>query len=184
MICLGIDPDTFNTGIALVEATDPTKASKAKFKVRHVAVAAVDRRLSVQRRILNMRNQIEYELWLMDHGDYVDRTCVEGQVHYPKSKVRPNDLIHLAQVAGMAGMAAGYVVEGSSDDLWFPEPAEWKGQAKKAPHQKQILQTVELNADLEGVTGASRLNTIQLGHVIDAIGLAVWVAQQPARRKA
>lgn len=184
MICLGIDPDTKNTGIALVRATDPTKASKAKFEVLQVGVAAVDNKLPVGWRILKMTDEISFELWMMSSDTMVfHRVAVEGQTAYAGSKQhkRPDDLIGLAQVAGMA---AGISTEVSkSADLWIPKPAEWKGQVEKKAMQRRILKRVGLTEKLEGVTGAAGMTKVQRGHVIDAIGLALWVATIPTKSK-
>jgi len=184
MIALGIDPDTKNTGIALVRAINPASASKATFEVVQVGVAAVDDKLSVGRRILKMADEISFELWMMDSDTMgFHRVAVEGQTAYAGSKQhkRPDDLIGLAQVAGMA---AGIATEVSKDAaLWIPKPSEWKGQVEKGAMQRRILKKVGLTEKLEGVTGAAGMTKVQRGHVIDAIGLALWVATIPTRSK-
>ena len=187
MITLGIDPDTKNTGIALVRAIDPTLASRAKFKVLQVGVATVDAKLSVAQRLIEMSQSISFAARVMDtRFRSVNRISVEGQDAYAGSKQhkRPNDLIHLAVVAGMAtGVAQEVFRIFTTPDLWIPKPAEWKGQVEKKAHQRRILASVGLTEKLEGIPGAAGMTATQRGHVIDAIGLAVWVAKRPERRK-
>ena len=187
MICLGIDPDTKNTGIALVRATDPTLASRAKFEVLRVGVAIVDAKLPVAQRLIEMSQSIGFTLWLLSTEMMgYHRVVVEGQDAYAGSKQhkRPNDLIHLATVSGMAaGIAQEAFKVFKAADLWIPKPAEWKGQVEKKAFQRRILASVGLTEKLEGIPGAAGMTATQRGHVIDAIGLAVWVAQRPERRK-
>jgi hypothetical protein len=186
MIALGIDPDTKATGIAVVHVR--TLTGPPCFKVLYVATAAVKASLPVQERIRHMSDNIDLELQnlpcyigLVDPlEDLVTRIAVEGQRVYPSGKVRPQDLIHLAQVAGMAAAHAQQAFPMAS--LWIPEPVVWKGSVEKKAHQRRILRSVGLTEKLEGVEGAKGMTKTQRGHVVDAIGLALWVAQVPSRR--
>jgi hypothetical protein len=72
--------------------------------------------------------------------------------------------------------------------LWIPEPVQWKGSVEKGAMQRRILRSVGLTENLTlvqtgaWVEGAAGMTKTQRGHVVDAIGLALWVAQVPARR--
>lgn len=186
MIALGIDPDTKNTGLAIVRAFP-----MGTFKVIYVATAPVKASLPVQDRIRLMGLAIEEALMKFpcDVGvgepliDLVTRIAVEGQRVYPQGKVRPQDLIHLAQVAGMAAAIAQQDFRLGSVCLWIPEPVQWKGSVEKKVMQRRILARVDLTEKLEGVEGAAGMTKVQKGHVIDAIGLAMWVTTIPARKE-
>ena len=173
MIALGIDPDTKATGMAVVHVG-------AVIKVLYVTTAPVKAALPVQERIRHMNSVISMELCSIPLGIPVERIAVEGQRHYPRGKVRPQDLIHLAQVAGEAAAHAQQAYPLAA--LWIPEPAQWKGSVEKKAMQRRILKRVGLTEKLEGVEGAGGMTKTQRGHVIDAIGLALWVAQAPDRK--
>jgi Holliday junction resolvasome RuvABC endonuclease subunit len=173
MIALGIDPDTKNTGIAIVSCG-------AAPKVLYVATAKVKASLPVERRIRELVGVIATEL-LLAPTTPVERVIVEGQRIYPRGKARPNDLIHLAQVAGIAVAQASLVYPLAA--LWIPEPAQWKGTVEKAALQRRILKRIGLTEKLEGVNGVQGMTKTQRGHVIDAIGLALWANTIPARSK-
>ena len=175
MIALGIDPDTKATGIAVVQAFP-----MSTFKVLYVATAPVKASLSVQERIRHMNAIISMELGSFPFGIAVERIAVEGQRKYPRDLVRPQDLIHLAQVAGMAAAHAQQAYPLAA--LWIPEPVQWKGSVEKGAMQRRILGRLGLTERLVGVEGAGGMTKTQRGHVIDALGLALWVAQVPTRR--
>jgi len=168
VIALGVDPDTFNTGLALVEAPRT---------LLWVGVAQVPRTLPVEKRIIQMASAIEgvFALELAEADVPIARICVEGQKHYPRSRTRPNDLIHLAQVAGAALSPA--VFRWPSADAWVPYPQDWKGTVKKEVMHRRIMSKVHNSTDrLAGVKPSHR------SHVIDAIGLALWALKQPQPR--
>ena len=172
MNTLGIDPDTKATGIAIVHVG-------AEATVLYVATAPVKASLSVQERIRIMNFALSMGVGSIPLGP-IERIAVEGQRHYPRGKVRPQDLIHLAQVAGLAAAHAQQAFPLAY--LWIPEPVQWKGSVEKGAMQRRILKRVGLTEKLEGVEGAGGMTKTQRGHVIDAIGLALWVAQVPARK--
>jgi hypothetical protein len=167
MISLGIDPDTKATGLAVVSIG-------AVPKVLYVATAPVKASLSVEKRIRIMNSIISMELGSFPFGIAVERIAVEGQEKYPRDRIRPNDLIHLAQVSGMASAHAQQHYPLAT--LWIPTPRMWKGQVPKNVHQGRILARLGLTEKLEEVEGAQGMTKTQRGHVIDAIGLALWVA--------
>jgi Holliday junction resolvasome RuvABC endonuclease subunit len=173
MIALGIDPDTKATGIAVVSIG-------AVPKVLYVATVPVKASLSVEERIRIMNFALSMGIGSLPFGIAVERIAVEGQEKYPRDRVRPNDLIHLAQVSGMASAHAQQHYPLAP--LWIPTPRTWKGQVTKNVHQTRILARLGLSEKLEGVEGAGSMNKTQRGHVIDAIGLALWVATIPVKK--
>lgn len=157
--CLGIDPDTFNTGLAVVRDRE----------VLYATSVAVDPKRRVEWRVVRMIRSLSAELAVVYQ---VDRIAVETMQDY-HGKVRPQDLLHLNLIAGAAlGAAAASCPEAL---LWAPKPRDWKGTMDKAAHQKLILKAVGLTAALEGVNGTAGLTAKQKGHIVDAIGLALAV---------
>jgi hypothetical protein len=95
-----------------------------------------------------------------------DRVVVELPRHYPyERRIRVNDLIDLAAVAGACG-AAGPVE--------FVHPATWKGQTPKpiSHHRVRKALTAEeravLEQALEGIPESLQHN------VLDAVGIGLW----------
>lgn len=165
-VVFGYDPDTKTPAYALVTLTE----------ILEVGILPADlRKLSV-----GMQSVL-------------DRTkpalaVVEGQQIYEGSKVRPNDIMHLAQVAGVViGMIAAY--RPTANILW-PEPVEWKKQVPKKINQARtfvhygISYTLSLGAEpycypsgcakAARIAGAGKLKQGDWKHVADAVGLALY----------
>jgi hypothetical protein len=117
--------------------------------------------------------------------------AVESQVIYPLSaKVKqppPNDILHLGQVAGAAVAVASRV----TGTVYFPTPAEWKGQVDKIAHHKRILRAAGVpeiywmeNGGKDkymAVAGGAGppwagFNRGDFKHILDAVGLAQYAA--------
>jgi len=98
---------------------------------------------------------------------HIHHAVVEGQEKYPKDRVRPNDLIHLAQVAGLA---AGYIHAYHDIRPLIVKPRLWKGSVPKDVHQKRILSQVTIGEACSYL----QCNKTEQGHLIDAIGLALY----------
>lgn len=180
MIALGVDPDTFSTGLALVETLDGRKG-----RVLAVRTAASTRRSPVEKRVVQMAlsirealEELRGEAWDLPGDPTIRAVAVEGQKKYPNDRTRPNDLIRLAQVAGEA-LAVARGLFPLAVTVEIPDPQDWKGQVPKRVHQRRILKRVGLERveDLAAVPGGERLTTVQLGHVVDAVGLALYAAQ-------
>lgn len=179
MIVLGIDPDTKTAGIGIAQDGKPIYGS---------LVAVKNARDPVARRINQMIDLLAQELTKVRMGDpepvQIDKIVVEGQTHRTGSRVRPQDLIHLAQVAGMA--------VGICKELWptieiiIPPPADWKGSIPKAVFTKKLLRWLNITYDPRGglryrdgkvrVPGTYTLPKAKATHVIDALGMARWGA--------
>lgn len=183
MIAIGIDPDTFATGMAVVD----TRTSR----VLAVASAQVRRADPVEKRIVHMATvaakhieSLRQEVWNLPGAPLVEAIVVEGQKKYPRDKVRPNDLIHLAQVAGGC-LAAARMTFPLAANVVVPDPQAWKGQVPKAVFTRRILGKIghrSVDSLIEsGIPGTERLTVNQLGHVIDAIGLALHAATSRRR---
>lgn len=176
MIVLAVDPDTTTIGWALTRDRVPVRAG----------LVEVPARTKVAQRKLDVMRAFERELSRLRTSDIpeftsVDRIVVEGQRHRVGSKVRPQDLINLAQVAGFcAGVLQSLY---PSAELVIPEPADWKGTVKKEAFTKRILADYDLVVTAEGlcyskstcrVPGTQGLRKAKATHVIDALGMARW----------
>lgn len=158
---LGLDPDTKATGIAIVEngVLDWVGTAVAQ------GATAADRRQSMAREL--------HDVFVNVGG--IDVVVIEWQNIRPGDK-RPNDILELAAVAGMALSLAGMV---SPTKILTPLPVQWKGTVDKKIHQSRTITKVGLRQDLTltnnvPINGAEHVKPAHRTHVIDAIGLALW----------
>lgn len=107
-----------------------------------------------------------------DHPiDVVNDVWIEWPVIYPRSKVRPNDILTLARCAAEFG--GGYKALGVA--VHYVEPATWKGQLPKEVHHPRVwaaLRDTEralVDEACQGMAPSKRHN------VLDAVGLGQWV---------
>lgn len=115
-----------------------------------------------------------------------DVCAVEGQESYLGSKVKPQDLIHLAQAGGGAAYMLRALLYNTRIEM--PRPVIWKGSVPKNIHQKRILRIVGIPFEprsnptkilkLPTGIGFEGIKPAQLTHVIDSIGLAAWACGQ------
>lgn len=177
MIVLAVDPDTTTIGFAILRDAVPIRAALVEVKA---GGKVNDRKLRVMEAFDAeiTRLQTVYELPELTR---VDRIVVEGQRHRVGSKVRPQDLLNLAQVAGFC--AGALLSRWPSAQLVIPEPAEWKGTIKKERFTQRILSDFGLAVTPEGLMfvgstlrlpGTQGLRPSKATHVIDALGLAKW----------
>lgn len=178
---LGVDPDLSSTACAVV---DETGNEVGKWMT-----------LSRSRdSLLQMKNLTVVDC--LSHVQEYDGVAVEAQQHIPrkagqKFEIDPNDLIHIAQVAGAAiGMAKKYL-KYPLGIILFPLPVQWKGSVPKHIHQNRILRKAGYAAEQIGIAGSgdrkhcyikdSEFGKGDWKHLADAIGLAQWAAEQVQR---
>lgn len=177
MIVLGIDPDLHHAGVALVDTT----ASGSKLIAARCPV--VSSKLRGAESAVEMARAMELVLveLFQIYGEPTT-AVVEGQESYLGSKVKPQDLLHLALVSGVAiGLVRACW---SKPRIECPKPKVWKPTIEKHVHQKRILRSVgipyvpqQIPTRILQVPDIDGLRAIKVGnliHVIDAIGLAVW----------
>ena len=194
MIVLGIDPDLHNTGMAIA----------CLDKIHWVGVAEVDKGFKEAGAVPPMMERVRYlmrvawEFLLNESGLCIfnpeeagfDRVVIEGQHYNAQRDADPNDLIHLAQVAGAAG---GVATQWEILPL-VPRPQEWKGSVPKPIHQARILARLGLDykkvkthaypidkLQMTGISGAHGMRSKDWKHVVDAMGLALWGLTSGAR---
>lgn len=188
---LGIDPDTKTVGIGVVSSEG--ESSWASYA--HL-LAVKNRKAPVRKRILELIHSTPETLKRLrmevTELSCLDAIVVEGQRHRPHTAARAQDLIHLAQVAG--------ILIGTCRELWpsaqifFPEPAEWKGTIKKAVFTKRVLENLNLTHSTSTglcfvggnlrVPGTTKITKADSSHVIDGLGLANWGIKKTRRYRA
>lgn len=174
---MGVDPDTFNTGIAVVSGRVPLRGRELEnVRVERVHAASAKGR-QIRSRLVDMLDAIlaGMESLLVPDPDLV---VVEGQAFRPNDP-RPDDIVQLAVVQGIAA-GIGWTI---SSEVMMPLPVSWKGTVDKVEHQRRVLRDLGLAEDLDEVPGAATLNKTSRRQVVDGIGLAVWGLEQLAHRE-
>lgn len=133
------------------------------------------------------RKSLRHVVTTADSENVIDDAWVEYPVIYPRSPARPNDIIKLAVNAGEWGglyRSLGVAVH-------YVEPATWKGQIDKLNHHPIIFglltpdeRDVLVNAPAKKI----KRRKPKWSHdglsedMLDAVGLALWVARRWGRR--
>lgn len=156
-VFIGIDPDVNHTGVCVirdgvvVEAQLIVPAEMPGFDLRW-----------------RMAKALAIELDYLIEEFQPDLCVIEWQAIRP-SDPRPNDILELCTVGGMALLAC------AREDIAVerPLPVAWKGSVPKKIHQKRIM-------DAYGDTADNTFDYIakaKVNHVVDALGLAMWGSQ-------
>lgn len=208
MLCLGIDPDLHDLAITSWDDLGPVAAHvvhvpRVKGRVENEAVLAMMIELSKPWPSLQREQAAE------DLIELPDFCAVEAQELSRARNAqhrRPQDIVTLGQVAGMALMrvARGYL---HGCGLYFPKPSEWKGSVEKHAMQARLYDELgwgyeiiwkNQNAPLgrsrkgdyaipKGNPGGGFAETCsrqeQWKHVGDALLLARWCWEQSTGRK-
>jgi Holliday junction resolvasome RuvABC endonuclease subunit len=185
---LGIDPDTKTTGLGIISNGLPTHGRlvvvpkrTAKWEVRRPAMV---------RAINEAMAELRFKT---PDARSIDIIVVESQFIYPpkgadKGTKRPNDILHLAQIAGAALSAA--IENYPTASILVPLPAEWKGTARKDAFTTALLKKLKLQPTARGLEfvgstarlpGTTKLAEKDATHVIDALGLARWAHMRTPR---
>lgn len=169
-ICLGIDPDSKYIALAVGDAE--IIQGVCSFKVPQGRMEMI--KILPQIIPAFMEEQYGLPLW-------PPIIIIEGQRIYPQSKVRPNDLIKLAHLAGAAAGVCASLYPGSR--ILIPEPKDWKGSVPKHIHQARLYKKLGWGykqtkdyAYPEHPTVGKKLLKGEWKHVGDAIGLMQWGA--------
>lgn len=176
---LGVDPDTKNTAIALLYASALCHQGMYGPTVLWTDVAAVPPDRGVESRIHLLTERLDHIIGnlgynMVETPPKPTHAIVEGQEKYPRDNVRPNDLIYLAQVAGIA---TAFIQAHHGINPYIVRARKWKGSVPKDVHQKRIMSKVTIGQECDYLD----CNKTQQGHVIDAIGLAYYGFEQHRR---
>lgn len=181
MKILGIDPDTHTVGFAYGD----------KNKIYGVHCSNLPRRAVRDQAIIQLCDHAHNIVDEVIHGlaidDDIDAIAIEGQQIYLRSGVNPQNIIYLAQAAGV--IAAAVRERFKEVPLIMPLPQKWKGTAPKKTKQKKVLdhygwEYVDNRNTIFPVSGTEeliQLAEIQSGHwthIIDAIGIVLWASKR------
>ena len=175
---IGCDPDLHTMPIAWV---DSSLACVRIDMIRNKTGGALEMTQALKRS----------SMW----GGY-DAFAVEAQEIYPSGPnrtKRPDDILHLGQVAGAAVCYLSDPDPASTSVGYFPLPCQWKGQLDKQAHHRRILTAAGIEEELwvymggpsgkyiaiskdAGISGQTDMNLGDYKHVVDAIGLAQYAA--------
>jgi len=161
VVFIGCDPDTNATGIAMFSAV----LQRWWLFSAEVPPYDIEDRLRFMTTSLTIPADNLPLVLLLTKGDPVV-TAVEWPMIYPRLKARPNDILSLATVAGMAMAKLPCSVRS-----FLPRPQTWKGTVPKEIAQKRYL--AESGLSLKSPEFASIKPKFRT-HVVDAIGLALW----------
>lgn len=172
MLALGVDPDLHSTAIALVGG------SAAYPRLHHTWILRVSPALLGDRAVAEMSQKLAVFMQ-GGLGDEVRIGVVEGQQSYPGSKIDPQDLVRLAQVAG----AAQQMLYRCAQTVLMPLPRVWKGQVPKKVHQPRIYRRMGWDFERRTNYAVPKIpgDTTKAGdwkHLGDAVGLALWGLDQ------
>ncbi len=191
MLCLGIDPDMHDTAIASWDDLGPVTGH----------VCSVPRAVTGTDALLAMMVELSKpwpEFGRLEHRtdcqDMPNFCAVEGQESRPvrgRHHARPEDLIHLGNVAGMCVMrvARGYL---HGCGLYWPKPSEWKGQVPKQVHQARLYETLGWGATVtvkssytvpKSPPASFGCTMTQWKHMGDALLLARWAWEQASGKR-
>lgn len=218
MLCLGVDPDLHDTAIASWDDAGPVAAHvvsvpRVKGRVENEAVLAMMQALSAPWPDLSRGATGMIGTYTLTDGgkttkpipfdgcgpDLPEWCAVEAQElrRGPgRQHSRPQDIVTLGQVAGMAVMrvARGYL---HGCGLYFPKPSEWKGSVPKVAMQARLYDELCWGWERHGKGSgayavpqempASISFTVGFGllwkHVGDAFLLARWCWEQANGRR-
>lgn len=174
MIVLGIDPDLTDVGMALWTSEGPSDAWTFS--------PPANSGLKDEGKTLRMLRSLQLWTYLEDHVP-PDIVCVEGQSLNHTRHKRPDDIIKLAQVAGMVAMRCR--MQFPSARILFPSPQEWTGSVPKGVRQARMYTKLDWGYDMcaGGKYAVPRnapfsLTKTQWKHAGDALGLAQWAIEQ------
>jgi hypothetical protein len=200
MIALGIDPDLHCTAWGVV-STAPNLANP----IRAVGIVTVDRKLTGTAAVEAMLRQLSIALDEPFCLFNIDTVIIEGQNlsgQGGRKHARPQDIIHLAQVAGAAAGIAQAACPLAFEGVRIPSPEVWKGSVPKGAMQGRLYTRLGVPFTFKGGDGdqyavpdwgqdvgtfhrfahggkASRkINPGDWKHLGDALLLAVWGLEQ------
>ena len=165
MIVVGIDPGTKESGIAVVRWTEGSGRTwdSGQAELLDVRLARAKGRKVPDRRV-GMALALKPETWQYQAADF---GVVEWQ-SYRHTDKRPNDIINLC---GIAGMAVSALALNGLSVIITPTPGEWTKGIPKGVRTLRALRRVQCTPDSEWFDGMPP----SLRHnVFDAIALALW----------
>lgn len=183
---LGVDPDLHTTAVALVNHLG---------RPIWLSICEVDKKLLGREAAIWMAQALPGSL----RGLYWSSAAVESQevTYTGRAGGNPRDIVLLAHVGGSALTAVSATP--MTGALFFPSPAEWKGQIPKQIHQARVCRDLGWHAETRGSGKGGYIRPSASAypnehpmmerfekengvtgwkHMLDAIALARWCRQQ------
>ena len=185
---IGIDPDLHTTPIVLIQGN----------QILDIEICTVNADYRDRSAGIRMAKLIGYSIEAIIHRNEnllkSGNKCyigVEGQEVYMKGVARPNDIVNLALVTG-ACLAYSFPDWPIPFYVESPLPKDWKGQVPKRVSQRKILEEFKIpstqlqdscrpSAEYLKQNDFPNVKLPDWKHVVDAMGLALWVAQRRQR---
>ena len=182
MISLGLDPDTTHVGFGILASN----VGEALFDLHHPVLAGLidvcDDKAAVEDRIQSLALIVPQVFASLATKFQPNIIVIESQRYRTHSKVDAQDLIMLAQAAGICMAAARCVWPRAG--MFTPEPADWKGSIPKEVFTRRLISRMKLGQGptirrrcaitYNGAEISERLPASKHTHAIDALGLARW----------
>lgn len=177
---LGIDPDLHSTALAIISRTPDNPDGMVSIK--KVKIIRIPDSLKKSCPAVYMAITPN----LLKEDITVSGLAMEGQEVF-STRMRggnPQDIIHLAQMAGVLMQKA--VAAFAPKQVFMPEPVQWKGSVPKEIHHARICRRLGLEYSLRGGTSglyavpkdhkkiAPDINAGDWKHAMDAVGLALY----------
>lgn len=183
MLCLGVDPDLHDLAVAAWDDSGPVAA--------HVVQARRERGVVGGEAVMRMFMALTRPFGSLGIPDAYAVEAQELRRGGAARHARPEDIVHLANVAGMAVMRLAATYPGTP--CYFPKPAEWKGSVPKAAMQARLYEELGWGYDLKGtgtacyaIPNQTPAEFARFGaawkHVGDALLLARWCWEQHCGR--
>lgn len=181
-LCLGIDPDLHDLAIAAWDDNGPVAG--------HIVHVPRKKGVVENEAVLAMMVELT-RVWPTWQSALLNSCAVEAQElrRGPgRQHARPQDIVTLGQVAGMAVMRVAAAYPFCS--IYFPKPSQWKGAVAKSAMQARLYQELGWEYEIHG-TGSNAyavavgvperfegFTDTQWKHLGDALLLARWCWQQ------
>ena len=174
MICLGIDQDLHNTGLALLQGFTSLD-SPIVLDLDVVSVTGNDPDATVLKMIAALKAEISVFINLHK----VDLCVIEGvQKYYGTSPAKVEDLIRGAYISGAA---AAYCWQQNPECFCIVNPNEWKGSIPKNIHQERLYnflgwkpKRIKSHSYPKEPPEEFKFSSEEWKHIGDGIGLAWW----------
>ena len=173
MLTLGCDPDTHKLAIAITDGNVLVAFWQANVRTdlkEEDAVVATAKQLAK----LRVRD--------LPVGPAI--VAIEQMRVYNKEtaeKLKVHGLNGLIRVASTAGVMAAWAAERfPNSTIVMPTAPEWKGQQSKKANHAQTLRKLAENETKDALLG---LPAARRGHLMDAVGIALWAGSKRQQRR-
>jgi len=171
MYALGSDPDTHTLAMALLDSERGTLA-----RLLWWWVSDVPRNLTGDAALVALSKQINT---LTAPAAFAHTCAVEAMRVYPDTPLGTEGLTGLMRVSVAGGLALAWCEKQfPSARIAMPTAPEWKGQRDKPADHRRSLKLL----DVESREALAFVGRRFRGHLLDAVGIALWAAGEGGAR--